>query len=96
MTVQQLDRKRLNYVGNLSSFMIGLGFAVRANIAPNLQSEIYEKIEVLSRAFWSFSKRQLGGAAILSELTRKTVPRLAVNACFGPSSTYATVQSQPM
>lgn len=45
-----LDRKRLYYVGNLSIFMIGLGFAVRANIAPNLQADIYDKIDMLNSA----------------------------------------------
>ena len=41
MMDKPLDRRRLYHVGNLSIFMIGLGFAVRANIAPNLQAEIY-------------------------------------------------------
>ena len=45
MTGTQVDRKRLYYVGNLSIFMIGLGFAVRANIAPNLQADIYDQID---------------------------------------------------
>jgi len=46
MQESSIDRKRLNLVGNLSIFMIGLGFAVRANIAPNLQAEIYDKINL--------------------------------------------------
>ena len=50
MSSQPLDRKRLYLVGNLSIFMIGLGFAVRANIAPNLQSEIYDKIDLANSA----------------------------------------------
>jgi len=50
MTDQNIDRKRLYYVGNLSIFMIGLGFAVRANIAPNLQHEIYDKIDMANSA----------------------------------------------
>ena len=37
-------------MGNLSIFMIGLGFAVRANIAPNLQAEIYDKIDLANSA----------------------------------------------
>lgn len=45
-----LNRKRLYYVGNLSIFMIGLGFAIRANIAPNLQTEIYDKIDLATSA----------------------------------------------
>ena len=50
MSGSQLDRKRLYHVGNLSIFMIGLGFAVRANIAPNLQADIYDKIDLVNSA----------------------------------------------
>ncbi len=50
MTDSAIDRKRLYYVGNLSIFMIGLGFAVRANIAPNLQSDFYDKIDLANSA----------------------------------------------
>ena len=50
MTGQALDRKRLYHVGNLSIFMIGLGFAVRANIAPNLQDDIYNQIDLANSA----------------------------------------------
>ncbi len=45
-----VNRQRLYYVGNLSIFMIGLGFAVRANIAPMLQSNIYDKIDLSNSA----------------------------------------------
>jgi MFS family permease len=48
MQQASIDRKRLNLVGNLSIFMIGLGFAVRANIAPNLQADIYDKIDLVN------------------------------------------------
>ncbi len=47
---ERIDRKRLYYVGNLSIFMIGLGFAVRANIAPDLQSDIYDQIDLANSA----------------------------------------------
>ena len=50
MTEPTIDRQRLYYVGNLSIFMIGLGFAVRANIAPNLQADIYNKIDLANSA----------------------------------------------
>jgi len=46
MANDSIDRRRLFLVGNLSIFMIGLGFAVRANIAPDLQREIYDKIDL--------------------------------------------------
>jgi len=50
MNDQPLDRKRLYHVGNLSIFMIGLGFAIRTNISPNLQAEIYDKIDLANSA----------------------------------------------
>ena len=50
MTTPVIDRKKLYYIGNLSIFMIGLGFAVRANIAPELQSDIYDHIDLANSA----------------------------------------------
>src|SRR5690554_2843439 len=50
MNNETIDRRRLYYFGNLSIFMIGLGFAVRANIAPNLQADIYDKIDLVNSA----------------------------------------------
>jgi len=47
---QELNKKLLFRIGNMSIFMIGLGFAVRANIAPNLQHDIYDKIDIMSSA----------------------------------------------
>jgi fucose permease len=70
-----LNRKRLYHVGNLSIFMIGLGFAVRANIAPNLQEEIYNQIdlansaalvgEALGATFTGFALTLLFGSALV-------------------------------
>lgn len=72
---QHIDRKRLYYVGNLSIFMIGLGFAVRANIAPDLQGDIYDKIdlansatmvgEALGATFTGFALTLLFGSALV-------------------------------
>ena len=50
MSEPYINRKRLYYTGNLSIFMIGLGFAVRANIAPDLQADIYEPIDPTNSA----------------------------------------------
>ena len=50
MNNKELDTKLLFRIGNLSIFMIGLGFAVRANIAPDLQADIYDKIDIMSSA----------------------------------------------
>lgn len=70
-----IDRQRLYLVGNLSIFMIGLGFAVRANIAPDLQADIYDKIdlansaamvgEALGMTFTGFALTLLFGSALV-------------------------------
>lgn len=41
-----LDRRRLFLIGNLAIFMIGLGFAVRASIAPHLQADLFDPLDV--------------------------------------------------
>lgn len=76
-----LNRKRLFLIGNLSIFMIGLGFAVRANIAPNLQAEIYDKIDLATSAaavgaalgatFVGFALTLLLGSALLDLIGMK-------------------------
>lgn len=76
-----IDRKRLYHVGNLSIFMIGLGFAVRANIAPNLQVEIYDKIDLANSAamvgealgitFTGFALTLLFGSALVDLIGMK-------------------------
>ena len=81
MQESQLGRKRLNLVGNLSIFMIGLGFAVRANIAPNLQTEIYDKIDLANSAamvgnalgmtFTGFALTLLFGSALVDLIGMK-------------------------
>lgn len=81
MTDTIVDRKKLYYVGNLSIFMIGLGFAVRANIAPDLQGEIYDKIdlansaalvgEALGATFTGFALTLLFGSALVDLIGMK-------------------------
>ncbi|MCB1689582.1 MAG: MFS transporter [Halioglobus sp.] len=81
MTGQALDRKRLYHVGNLSIFMIGLGFAVRANIAPNLQDDIYNQIDLANSAalvgeaigatFTGFALTLLFGSALVDLIGMK-------------------------
>jgi MFS family permease len=76
-----VDRKRLHHVGNLSIFMIGLGFAVRANIAPNLQADIYDKIDPINSAtmvgqalgitFTGFALTLLFGSALVDLMGMK-------------------------
>lgn len=42
--------KAIMFIGNLSIFMIGLGFAVRANIAGDLQSGIFDHLDLANSA----------------------------------------------
>ncbi len=81
MTESHINRKRLYYVGNLSIFMIGLGFAVRANIAPDLQADIYDQIDLANSAsmvgealgitFTGFALTLLFGSALVDLIGMK-------------------------
>ncbi|MFQ3325088.1 MAG: MFS family permease [Pseudomonadales bacterium] len=81
MSEIQLDRKRLYYIGNLSIFMIGLGFAVRANIAPDLQTDIFDQIDIANSAamvgealgitFTGFALTLLFGSALVDIIGMK-------------------------
>ena len=81
MSQPQIDRQRLYHVGNLSIFMIGLGLAVRANIAPNLQADIYDKIDLANSAsmvgealgitFTGFALTLLFGSALVDLIGMK-------------------------
>ncbi len=87
MTNTEIDRKRLYHVGNLSIFMIGLGFAVRANIAPNLQADIYDQIDLANSAsmvgeaigvtFTGFALTLLFGSALVDLVGMKRMLLLA-------------------
>lgn len=81
MNENTLDRKRLQLVGNLSIFMIGLGFAVRAIIAPDLQADIYNVIDPINSAtmlgqalgvtFTGFALTLLFGSALVDLIGMK-------------------------
>lgn len=45
-----LNRRRLFFMTNLSIFMIGLGFAVRANIASDLQRDLFDHVDLAGSA----------------------------------------------
>ncbi len=67
--------KRIFFIGNLSIFMIGLGFAVRTKIAGDLERDIYGVIDVansatlvseaLTMTFIGFALTLLFGSAIV-------------------------------
>ncbi|MGI9249660.1 MAG: MFS transporter [Pseudohongiellaceae bacterium] len=71
MTTAAINRRRLYYTGNLSIFLIGLGFAVRANIAPDLQTEIYDPIDLAN------------SASMLGEALGATFAGFAITLLFG-------------
>jgi fucose permease len=71
----QPERGRLFFTANLSIFTIGLGFAVRANIATNLQREIFDHLDLahsagmvgtaLGATFTGFALTLLFGSALV-------------------------------
>lgn len=85
-----LNRSRLFVVANLSIFMIGLGFAVRANIAGEIQNEIFGVIDfarsgtmigqVLGATFTGFALTLLFGSALVDHLGMK---RMLLFSAFG-------------
>jgi Major Facilitator Superfamily len=85
-----LDRSRLFLIGNLSIFMIGLGFAVRANIASDLQGTMFDLLdlansaalvgEVLGATFIGFALTLLFGSALIDYIGMK---RMLLLASFG-------------
>ena len=71
-------KKRLFILSNLAIFMIGLGFAVRANIAADLQGDIFNLLdlarsasmvgEVIGATFIGFALTLLFGSALLDRV----------------------------
>jgi len=71
----EIDIKRLFVIGQLSIFTIGLAFAIRATIAPDLQSDIYNHLdlansaamvgEALGLTFAGFAMTLLFGSALV-------------------------------
>lgn len=81
MNEQAIDAhnaRRLFFASNLSIFMIGLGFAVRANIAGDIQGDIFNVIDlansgaligqVLGATFIGFALTLLFGSALVDHL----------------------------
>lgn len=105
MSEAVIDRKRLYYVGNLSIFMIGLGFAVRANIAPDLQSNIYDKIDLVNSAamlgealgitFTGFALTLLFGSALVDWIGMKLMLLLSALGYLAGSAGLLLAASMP-
>lgn len=76
-------KKRLFLLSNLAIFMIGLGFAVRANIAADLQGDIFDILdlarsasmvgEVIGATFIGFALTLLFGSALLDRVGMKVM-----------------------
>ncbi len=76
-----LDRRLLFFIGNLSIFMIGLGFAVRAGIAGDIQADLFDPIDVaasgtmigqvIGATFIGFALTLLFGSALVDHLGMK-------------------------
>jgi fucose permease len=90
MSATALDRRKLFVIANLSIFMIGLGFAVRANIAGDIQTGLFGVIdfsrsgvmigEVLGATFLGFAFTLLFGSALVDHLGMR---RMLLFAAFG-------------
>lgn len=93
----ELDKKKLTFIGNLSIFMIGLGFAIRATIAPDLQNDIYAEVDLVNSAtmvgealgatFTGFALTLLFGSALVDWMGMKRMMFLSsagyVLSCIG-------------
>ncbi|MEH6550034.1 MAG: MFS transporter [Pseudomonadales bacterium] len=85
--VSQLDIKRLFLIGQLSIFTIGLAFAIRATIAPDLQTDIYNHLdlansaamvgEALGLTFTGFALTLLFGSAMVDWMGIKRMLQLS-------------------
>ena len=81
MSSQPIHTARITLIGNLSIFMIGLGFAVRTKIAGDLERDIYSLIdaansatlvsEALTMTFIGFALTLLFGSAIVDWIGAK-------------------------
>jgi len=79
--IDAIGRRRLFVLSNLAIFMIGLGFAVRANIAADLQRDLFDGLdlarsaamvgEVIGATFIGFALTLLFGSALLDRVGMK-------------------------
>ncbi len=84
------NRRLLFVLSNLAIFMIGLGFAVRTNIAPDLQTDLFDAVdiarsaamvgEVIAATFIGFALTLLFGGALVDLIGMR---RMLLFAAFG-------------
>lgn len=90
------DRGRLFFTANLSIFMIGLGFAVRANIASSLQRDIFDRLDLshsagmvgtaLGATFTGFALTLLFGSALVDLIGARRILIFAALGFIGGSA----------
>ncbi|MBQ0794964.1 sugar MFS transporter [Zhongshania sp.] len=103
---EALDRKRLFLVGNLSIFMIGLGFAVRASIASDIQADIFNQMnlarsaalvgEVLGATFIGFALTLLFGSALVDKVGMRAMMLFSALGYIGGSLAVAIASFMPL
>ncbi|HJN50946.1 MAG: MFS transporter [Pseudomonadales bacterium] len=100
-----INPRVLFVIGNLALFMIGLGFAVRANIAADIQTELFNPIdlaqsasmvgEVLGATFTGFALTLLFGSALLDHIGMKVMLLFAAFGFFAGSMAILLVSVMP-
>jgi MFS family permease len=104
--MSDLMGKRLFFIANLSIFMIGMGFAVRANIAIDLQLELFDAIDsansatmvgqALGSTFTGFAFTLLFGSAIVDYIgSRQMIIFSALSYLVGSSLVIIASFQQP-
>jgi MFS family permease len=91
----RLNRKRLFLAANVAMFMIGLGFAVRANIAASLQQQLFDRLDLansthmvgqaLGITFTGFALTLLFGSALVDLVGARRVLLFSVFGFVGGS-----------
>ncbi|NOX51094.1 MAG: MFS transporter [Gammaproteobacteria bacterium] len=80
--IESANRRRIFFLSNLAIFLIGLGFAVRTNIAGDLQADLFDVInlaesaamvgKVLAATFIGFALTLLFGGALVDIVGMRT------------------------
>src|SRR5882757_1556593 len=101
-----LNRKRLFFTANLAMFMIGLGFAVRANIASSLQRDLFDPVDLANSArmvgeslgitFTGFAFTLLFGGALVDLVGVRRVLAFAGFGFIGGSALVLTASLLPV
>ena len=101
-----VNQARLFFVANLSIFMIGLGFAIRANIAGDIQTELFNPIDlarsgtmigsVLGATFMGFALTLLFGSALVDHLGMKRMLLFAALGFIGGSAIVLAASLMPV